>query len=154
MKINYISDDEPGIHRQRKGRGFTYIHRFGRGVGSETRRRIERLVIPPAWTEVWISPDPDGHIQVTGRDARGRKQYIYHSGWRSWREETKFLHILDFAHALPKLRERVARDLANRDLSQALVLATAVRVLDRTLMRIGNDEYAKQNQSYGLTTLL
>ncbi|MDP9049385.1 MAG: DNA topoisomerase IB [Acidobacteriota bacterium] len=154
LQINYIFDDEPGLQRRRNGRGFTYVDRCGRRVDSGSRRRIERLVIPPAWKEVWISPDPNGHIQATGRDAKGRKQYIYHPGWRSWREETKFLRVLDFAGALPKLRERVARDLADRNLSQALVLATAVRVLDRTLMRVGNDEYAKQNQSYGLTTLL
>jgi DNA topoisomerase-1 len=152
--IKYAFDDEPGLRRRRSGNGFVYLDRHGRPVDPKTRARIGRLVIPPAWTEVWICPDPQGHIQATGRDARGRKQYIYHPDWRAWRELTKFLHILDFAAALPKLRERVARDLSERKLSRSLVLAAAIRVLDRTLMRVGNDEYARHNQSYGLTTLL
>ena len=152
--INYAFDDEPGVTRRRAGKGFSYRDASGRAVDAKARRRIKRLVIPPAWTDVWICPDPNGHIQATGRDAKGRKQYIYHPEWRQWREETKFLHVLEFAAALPKLREAVAKDLARRNLSRSLVVATAIRVLDRTLMRVGNDEYARQNQSYGLTTLL
>jgi DNA topoisomerase-1 len=154
LQVKYAFDDEPGIRRRRAGRGFIYVDDKGRSVDRRTRRRITRLVIPPAWTEVWICADAKGHIQATGRDARGRKQYIYHSAWRQWRELSKFQHILDFAAALPKLRERVARDLGERTLDRRLVLAAAVRVLDRTLMRVGNDEYARHNQSYGLTTLL
>ncbi len=152
--ISYAFDDDPGLSRRRAGRGFSYSDASGRAVDAATRRRIQKLVIPPAWTDVWICPDPNGHIQATGRDAKGRKQYIYHPEWRQWREETKFQRILDFAAALPRLREAVARDLARRKLSRSLVLATAVRVLDLTLMRVGNDEYARQNQSYGLATLL
>jgi len=154
VEIKYTFDDEPGIRRRRAGRGFVYLGPKGRSVDERTRARIRRLVIPPAWTEVWICPDTGGHIQVTGRDARGRKQYIYHPGWRQWREHSKFQHILEFAAALPKLREHVARDLTVRTLDRRLVLAAALRVLDRTLMRVGNDEYARHNQSYGLTTLL
>jgi DNA topoisomerase-1 len=152
--IAYVFDDEPGLQRRRNGKGFSYSDQNGRPVSAKAQRRIKRLTIPPAWTEVWICPDPGGHIQATGRDAKGRKQYIYHSEFRIWREHHKFQRILDFAAALPKLRECVARDLNNRKLTQTLVLATAVHVLERTLMRVGNDEYAKQNQSYGLTTLL
>ena len=136
------------------GQRLRLLDRGGRSVDARTRRRIAKLAIPLAWTDVWISADPKGHIQATGRDARGRKQYIYHPVWRAWREQSKFTHILDFAQALPKLRERVARDLCDRRLSQTLVVATAIRVLDRTLMRVGNDEYARQNNSYGLTTLM
>ncbi|MBE3112508.1 MAG: DNA topoisomerase IB, partial [Acidobacteria bacterium] len=152
--MSYAFDGDPGLSRRRVGKGFSYTDPSGRAVDAATRRRIHKLVIPPAWTDVWICPDGNGHIQATGRDAKGRKQYIYHPEWRQWREATKFQRILGFAAALPKLRETVARDLARRKLSRALVLATAVRVLDLTLMRVGNDEYARQNQSYGLTTLL
>jgi DNA topoisomerase-1 len=147
-------DEEPGLRRQRRGKGFTYLDLDGSTVDDRARRRIHALAIPPAWTDVWICPDPKGHIQATGRDAKGRKQYIYHSRFREWREQQKFERILDFGAALPKLRRKVARDLHDRRLSRTLVLATAVRILDRTLMRIGNDEYARHNQSYGLTTLL
>src|SRR6185503_5369258 len=160
-----VDDTRPGIGRQATGKKlrqgkrfvpqFVYLDPQGRRLhDADAEERIRKLVIPPAWTDVWICPDPDGHIQATGRDARGRKQYIYHPGWREWRELTKFMRILDFAAALPKLRERVARDLSERKLSRTLVLATAIRVLDRSLMRVGNDEYARHNQSFGLTTLL
>jgi DNA topoisomerase-1 len=152
--ITWAFDDEPGLRRQRRGKGFVYVDANQRPVDARTRRRIQALVIPPAWNDVWICPDPNGHIQATGRDLKGRKQYIYHPQFRQWREQQKFERILDFAEALPKLRRKVAEDLNDRRLSPTLVLATAVRILDRTLMRIGNDEYAKQNQSYGLTTLL
>jgi DNA topoisomerase-1 len=146
--------DEAGIRRQRRGKGFAYAGQDGKPISESTRRRIKSLVIPPAWTDVWICNDPKGHIQATGRDIKGRKQYIYHPQFTQWRAQQKFERILDFAEALPKLRRQVASDLADRRLSRSLVLATAVRVLDRTLMRIGNEEYARQNESYGLTTLL
>jgi DNA topoisomerase-1 len=152
--ISWAYDEQPGIRRQRRGKGFAYCDINGQPVDDGTRKRIKSLVIPPAWTDVWICRDPNGHIQATGRDRKGRKQYIYHARFREWREQQKFARILDFAEALPKLRRRVASDLADRGLSRKLVLATAIRILDRTLMRIGNDEYVKQNQSYGLTTLL
>jgi len=113
-ELTYAFDDEPGLRRRRAGRGFAFIDRRGRVVDARTRRRIAKLVIPPAWTDVWISPDASGHIQATGRDARGRKQYIYHPAWRAWRENSKFHHVLDFAAALPKLRARVASDLGAR----------------------------------------
>ena len=152
--ITWAYDEQPGIRRKRRGKGFAYVDAEGKRVDKTTLRRIKSLVIPPAWTDVWICLDPKGHIQATGRDVRGRKQYIYHPRFRQWREQQKFNRVLDFAEALPKLRRKVASDLTERRLSRRLVLATAVRVLDRTLMRIGNDEYARQNQSYGLTTLL
>ena len=152
--ISWAFDDQPGIRRRRRGRGFAYLDEDGRPVDNSARRRIQKLVIPPAWSDVWICKDPNGHIQATGRDLKGRKQYIYHPQFRKWREQQKFKRILDFAEALPNLRRKVSADLNDRRLSRRLVLATAVRVLDRTLMRIGNEEYAKQNQSYGLTTLL
>lgn len=152
--ILWVHDEQPGIRRRPRGKGFCYLDIDGKTVEGPTRRRIKSLVIPPAWTDVWICRDPGGHIQATGRDVKGRKQYIYHPRYRQWREQQKFERVLDFANALPKLRQKVASDLVKRRLSRDLVLATAVRVLDRTLMRIGNDEYAKQNQSYGLTTLL
>lgn len=151
--ISWAFDDQPGIRRRRRGRGFAYVDEEGHPVDDSARRRIQKLVIPPAWSDVWICKDPNGHIQATGRDLKGRKQYIYHPRFRKWREQQKFERILDFAKALPNLRRKVSADLNDRRLSRRLVLATAVRVLDRTLMRIGNEEYARQNQSYGLTTL-
>jgi DNA topoisomerase-1 len=151
--LRHVFDDEPGLRRRRAGRGFFYLDSRNRPVDAATRARIERLAIPPAWKEVWICPHPQGHIQATGRDARGRKQYIYHPAWREWRAQGKFSRIIDFAAALPRLRGQVALDLGERKLSRTLVVATAVRVLDRTLMRVGNEEYARQNQSFGLTTL-
>jgi DNA topoisomerase-1 len=151
--ITWAFDGEPGLRRRRCGKGFAYFD-SDKPVDDRTRQRIKALAIPPAWEDVWICPDPRGHIQATGRDLKGRKQYIYHSEFRQWREQQKFERILDFAEVLPKLRGKVAEDLNARALSRTLILATAVRVLERTLMRIGNDEYAKQNQSYGLTTLL
>ena len=153
-RITWVFDGEPGFRRRRCGKGFLYSDEEGKPVGKRTRRRIQALAIPPAWTDIWICPQPDGHIQATGRDLKRRKQYIYHAHFRQWREQLKFERILNFAEALPRLRAKVAADLNGRRLSRPLVLATAVRVLDRTLMRVGNDEYAKQNQSYGLTTLL
>jgi DNA topoisomerase-1 len=152
--LRYASDDRPGFRRRRAGRGFTYLDTEGRAITDERElRRIRRLAIPPAWTEVWVSPDPRGHIQATGRDARRRKQYRYHERWREVRDETKYERMLDFAKALPRIRKRVARDMARPHLTRERVLATIVRLLETSLIRVGNDEYARQNSSYGLTTL-
>jgi DNA topoisomerase-1 len=153
-EIQHSFDDIPGIKRRKTGTRFAYYNVDGTLIRDKAERaRIQSLVIPPAWTDVWICPDPNGHILATGRDGKGRKQYIYHPDWRFWREETKFEHILKFAAALPKLRHAVSEDLKGRALDRTLVLATAVRVLERTLVRVGNAEYAAKNQSYGLTTL-
>ena len=125
-------------------------------VGFERRNplaRIKRLAIPPAWRDVWICPDASGHLQATGRDARGRKQHRYHSDWRRIRDETKYDRVIGFGRALQKIRRRVARDLARRGLPREKVLATIVRLLETTLIRVGNEEYARDNKSYGLTTL-
>jgi DNA topoisomerase I len=152
--LRYTSDDRPGFRRRRAGRGFTYLDTEGRAITDERElRRIRRLAIPPAWTEVWVSPDPRGHIQATGRDARRRKQYRYHERWREVRDGTKYERMLDFAKALPRIRKRVARDMARPHLTRERVLATIVRLLETSLIRVGNDEYARQNSSYGLTTL-
>jgi DNA topoisomerase-1 len=149
----YISDLEPGIRRLRAGTGFSYRLPNGRGVDKDTRQRIRKLAIPPAWTEVWICPLETGHIQATGRDARGRKQYIYHPDWRRVRDEHKFDTLIAFAKALPRIRAQVDRDMRRRGRDRKRVLATVVHLLDRTLIRVGNDEYAKANGSFGLTTL-
>ena len=150
----YVADDEPGIRRMRAGKGFKYVRPDGSLVRDETTiRRIRSLVIPPAWTDVWICTEADGHIQATGRDARGRKQYRYHPRFREIREETKYEKILGFAEALPRIRERVDEDLSARGLTRDKVLATVVRLLEITLIRVGNEEYARANASYGLTTL-
>jgi DNA topoisomerase-1 len=152
--LRYTSDERRGFQRRRAGRGFTYLDTDGRTITDERElRRIRRLAIPPAWTDVWISPDPRGHIQATGRDARRRKQYRYHERWREVRDETKYERMLDFAKALPRIRKRVARDIARPRLTRERVLATIVRLLETSLIRIGNDEYARENSSYGLTTL-
>lgn len=152
--LTYFSDEEPGYGRKRSGKGFAFYDEKGRLISDKaTKARIRKLAIPPAWESVWICPDENGHIQATGRDARGRKQYIYHPDYRAWREQDKFAHILQFAVRLPKLRQRVREDLNKRKLSRELVLATAVRVIEQTLVRVGNDTYARQNKSYGLTTL-
>lgn len=152
--LRYSSDDRPGIARRRAGPGFSYRHPSGRIVRDETTlRRIRALAIPPAWTDVWICTDPEGHIQATGRDARGRKQYRYHPRWRARRDDAKFDRIVAFAKVLPKIRRRCDRDLARRSLSRDKVLAAVVRLLELTLIRVGNDEYARLNRSFGLTTL-
>jgi DNA topoisomerase I len=152
--LRYTSDERPGLLRKRAGRGFTYLDTDGRTITDERElRRIRRLAIPPAWTDVWICPDPRGHLQATGRDAWRRKQYRYHERWREVRDETKYERILDFARALPRIRKRVDRDIARRTLTRERVLATIVRLLEKTLIRVGNDEYARNNSSYGLTTL-
>jgi DNA topoisomerase-1 len=153
----YVSDDPPGIRRLRKGDGFVYRRPDGKPVRDEAvLRRIRKLAIPPAYEDVWICADPRGHLQATGRDARGRKQYRYHPEWRESRDADKFERMLEFGAALPRLRRRVAADLAAPVAAQPgreAVLATLVRLLDTTYVRIGNDEYARENGSYGLTTL-
>jgi len=152
--LRYVSDGHAGITRRRVGNGWAYYAPDGTRIGDRpTRKRLNALAIPPAWTDVWICPDPGGHIQATARDARGRKQYRYHPSYREARDRSKFRRMLEFSEALPFLRERVERDLRGADLSRRQLLATVVRLLDRTLIRVGNDEYARENRSYGLTTL-
>jgi len=152
--LRYIPDTGPGITRRKSGTGFTYLTPAGRVLrGPEDLHRIKSLVIPPAWTDVWISPDPRGHLQATGRDARGRKQYRYHPRWREVRDETKYYRLIGFAQTLPAIRRRTAVDLAKPGLPKVKVLAAVVQLLEKTLIRVGNDEYARQNRSFGLTTL-
>ncbi|UJR80002.1 DNA topoisomerase IB [Sandaracinus amylolyticus] len=154
--LHHVSDEQPGIRRvpTRSPRRFRYVDPDENEVEDEaTLARIDALRIPPAWTDVWICRDPRGHIQATGRDARTRKQYRYHERWRDVRDATKFEKILDFARALPAIRARVTTDLGRRELSRERVLATAVRLLDTTAIRVGNEEYTRENHSYGLTTL-
>lgn len=149
----YVSDRRPGIERRKSGKGFTYRYKGETVRDRDTLARIQALVIPPAWSEVWICPNPRGHVQATGRDARGRKQYRYHDRWREVRDETKYNRMIGFAEALPGLRRQVEHDLGLRGLPRAKVLATVVRLLDMTLIRVGNEDYARENKSYGLTTL-
>jgi DNA topoisomerase-1 len=152
--LRYASDEQPGIRRKGVGKGFRYLDPAGKPVKDpKTLKRIRSLAVPPAWTEVWICPIAEGHIQATGRDAKGRKQYRYHADFRAVREDGKYEHMLDFAAALPQIRETVSKHMARRDLSRECVLATIVHLLETTLIRVGNGEYAKQNKSYGLTTL-
>jgi DNA topoisomerase I len=152
--LNYVTDGVVGISRRRAGKGWAFYRANGRRIADpQERKRIKALVIPPAWTEVWISADPRGHIQVTARDARGRKQYRYHTRYREARDRSKFRRMLEFSEVLPAIRERVERDLGAPALSRRQILAATVRLLDKTLIRVGNDEYAKENSSYGLTTL-
>jgi DNA topoisomerase-1 len=150
----YVHDDDRGITRRRTRGGFDYIGANGRPITAEsTLERIRALAIPPAYDDVWICPNPRGHIQATGRDERGRKQYRYHSDWSAARAETKFARMAAFGRALPKLRARVDADLRRRGLPREKVVALVVRLLEVTLIRVGNDEYAKTNKSFGLTTL-
>jgi DNA topoisomerase-1 len=152
--LRYVTDGLAGIARKRSGTGWAYYRPEGARIAdAATRKRLNSLAIPPAWTDVWICPDPHGHIQATARDARGRKQYRYHPSYREARDQSKFRRMLEFSEALPLLRERVERDLRGADLGRAQLLATVVRLLDRTLIRVGNDEYARENRSFGLTTL-
>src|SRR5580765_5931282 len=152
--LQYVNDDRPGYSRRAKRKDFEYLDTEGKTIRDEQRLlRIKRLVIPPAWTEVWICPSANGHIQATGRDARGRKQYRYHERWREVRDENKFGRLAQFAKALPNIRRRVAQDLKLPGLPRQKVLATIVRLLERTFIRIGNEEYARDNKSFGLTTL-
>jgi DNA topoisomerase-1 len=150
----YVNDRGPGIQRRRAGRGFRYINHHGRALRSrEDLDRIKRLAIPPAWRQVWICPNAYGHLQATGRDARGRKQYRYHAGWRDVRDQVKYDQILGFAAALPALRRRLAKDLSAPGLSKRKVVAVVVQLLEKTFIRVGNDEYARDNHSFGLTTM-
>lgn len=152
--LRYRLDDASGITRRRCGRGWSYRDPHGRLVRDRsTLERIRRLAVPPAWRDVWISPDPDGHLQATGRDARGRKQYRYHPCWRVVRDETKYEQTIAFGQALPKIRRRVDRDLRLRGLNREKVVACVIRLLDVTYMRVGNEDYARENRSYGLSTL-
>src|SRR5215510_8964760 len=149
-----VSPLPPGIRRVRSGKGFRYVAPDGSAIrDKEEIARIRAIVIPPAWTEVWISPSPLGHIQALGRDARGRKQYRYHARWRGVRDDNKFGQLVAFATMLPSIRRRVRRDLARRGLPRENVIAVVVRLLELTMMRIGNEEYARANRSFGLTTL-
>jgi DNA topoisomerase-1 len=153
-RLIYVDEDTPGIRRRRHGRGFTYFTPAGdRLRDTEILARIRSLAIPPAWKEVWIALYPEGHIQATGRDARGRKQYIYHPRWQQVRNQTKFDRLLLFGTLLPEIRRRIDKDLSSNGISKERALAFVVRLLDRTLLRIGNREYARANRTYGLTTL-
>ncbi|HEX4129932.1 MAG TPA: hypothetical protein VHZ24_07805 [Pirellulales bacterium] len=152
--LRYTTDEQPGITRKRHGGGFEYFDADGRRVrDKKTLNRIRSLVIPPAWTDVWLCLIENGHLQATGRDARRRKQYRYHPRWREVRDEAKYGRLIAFARVLPKIRRRVGRDLRHRGLPRAKVLAAIVRLLETTLIRVGNDEYARDNDSYGLTTM-
>jgi DNA topoisomerase I len=152
--LRYVSDDQPGYTRKLKGDDFEYFDTEGKPIRDEQRLlRIKRLAIPPAYTDVWICPASNGHIQATGRDARRRKQYRYHERWRVVRDENKYERIVIFGQALPKIRRRVSKDLSLPGLPQNKVLATVVQLLERTLIRVGNEEYALENKSFGLTTM-
>jgi DNA topoisomerase-1 len=152
--LRYVTDAMPGIRRQRHGRGFTYIDPDGQVIRArETINRLRSLVIPPAWTDVWICPHEDGHLQVTARDARGRKQYRYHPGFRQHRDGTKFERMFELSDVLWKIRERVESDIELEGLARDKIMATVVWLLETTLIRIGSDEYAKANKSFGLTTM-
>ena len=152
--LRYVSDEEPGIRRRRCGSGFAYIDIDGstvpRGAG---RERIEALVIPPAWQDVWICPREDGHIQATGRDEEGRKQYLYHPHWRAHRDLQKYRRLLDLGPRLPKLRRRIGRELRATGIDKTRVVAGAIRLLDRVALRVGSEIYAEENESFGITTL-
>lgn len=152
--LRYVNDDEPGMTRHRKGDAFFYRTASGKTVrDKDTLARIRSLAIPPAYTDVWICEKATGHIQATGRDARGRKQYRYHPKYREHRESRKYEHMIEFARALPDIRERVKKDMGRSGLSREKVVATVVALLESTLIRVGNEDYARDNRSYGLTTL-
>lgn len=152
--LRYVSDDQPGYTRKAKGDDFEYFDIEGKPIRDEQRLlRVKRLAIPPAWTDVWICPSANGHIQGTGRDARKRKQYIYHERWREMRDENKYERIVSFAEALPKIRRRVSKDLSLPGLPRNKVLATIVQLLEGSFIRVGNEEYARENKSFGLTTM-
>ena len=152
--LRYVSDRQPGIRRRRAGKWFTYLGPDGRTIRDQaTLRRMRSLAIPPAWTDVWICTSPNGNIQAVGSDARGRKQYRYHPKWRETRDESKYGRTLAFARALPKIRARVEEDLARPGLPKEKVVAAVVKLLESTFIRVGNEEYARTNRSYGLTTM-
>jgi DNA topoisomerase-1 len=152
--LRYVDDTGPGIRRRKLRNGFAYFRPDGQRIRDQAEiHRLNGLAIPPAYTDVWICPDPNGHLQATGRDARGRKQYRYHPRWREVRDADKYERMLQFAEALPKLRARLDEHLSRRDLCREKVMATVVSLLDSTLIRVGNPRYARTNKSYGLTTL-
>jgi DNA topoisomerase IB len=153
-RLRKVDCSEPGIRRRRRGKGFEFLDDDGAKITDpEDVERIAALAIPPAWEEVWICPHPRGHLQATGVDAAGRKQYLYHEQWRTRRDQEKFDEMLDFARSLPEMRSRVARDLRKRSMSRERVLACAVRLLDRGFFRVGGEDYAVENESYGLATM-
>lgn len=153
-RLRYVNDGTPGFARKRTAKGFRYVDRQGRPLHEKTHlARIRTLAIPPAWQDVWICPYANGHIQATGVDAKGRKQYRYHKEWRAIRDEAKYAHMLDFALHLPLIREQVDADLARPGLCREKVLALVIALLEKTMIRVGNDEYARTNRSFGLTTL-
>ncbi len=152
-RLRYVSDEQPGITRERHGKAFVYRNARGKVIQDRhILNRITSLVIPPAWTDVWICPIDNGHLQATGRDARGRKQHRYHPRWREVRDETKYGKMIAFAAAIPKIRRRVAKDLKLRGIQKQRILAMLVRLLETTLIRVGNEEYVQENGSFGLTT--
>jgi DNA topoisomerase-1 len=152
--LRYVTDETPGIRRKRAGRGFSYIGPDGERITDPKRLAwFKRLAIPPAWTDVWICPRKNGHLQATGRDARGRKVYRYHPRWRQVRDEVKYERMIAFGKALPRIRARVDEDLRRHGLPREKILATIVRLLEKTRIRVGNEEYARENRSFGLTTL-
>jgi DNA topoisomerase I len=154
-RLKRVDCSEPGISRRRRGRGFEYLNAAGNAVkDEEVLARIRELAIPPAWTDVWICKHPNGHLQATGIDAAGRKQYLYHARWRERRDQEKFDKMIDFARTLPRLRKVIRKDLRGEELSRRQVLACALRLLDRGFFRIGSEDYAEQNDSYGLATIL
>lgn len=153
-QLVYVSDDAPGLGRKRSGKGFSYLDESGKRITDKgVRSRLEALAIPPAWTEVWICPRENGHLLATGRDERGRKQYLYHPEWQRIRDTAKFEHMLSFGRLLPRIRQRVQKDLKLPGLPKDKVLAAVVKLLETTLIRVGNQTYARENGSYGLTTL-
>jgi DNA topoisomerase-1 len=149
----YVNDERPGLRRRKRGKGFSYVDPDGKPVPKKTKEWIESIAIPPAWTDVWICPLRDGHILATGRDARGRKQYRYHPKWREVRDSNKYFRLIEFADALPSVRAKLDEHLRLGGLPREKVLAAVVKLLDETLIRVGNDEYAVLNESYGLTTM-
>jgi DNA topoisomerase-1 len=152
--LRHVSDDRPGITRRRSGRGFSYLAMDGSVVRDKANlQRIRALAIPPAWAKVWICPIPNGHMQATGRDARGRKQYRYHTRWNEVRDATKYDRMMEFGSALPAIRARLDEDLARQAIPKEKVLATIISLLEATVIRVGNEEYARENHSYGLTTM-
>jgi DNA topoisomerase I len=152
--LRYVSDDTPGITRQKTRGGFRYLSPGGKPITADaTLARIRSLAIPPAWTDVWICPLENGHLQATGRDARGRKQHRYHPEWRALRDQNKYERMIAFGQALPAMRRKVNRDLKRRGLGREKILAAVTRLLEATLIRVGNEEYARQNGSFGLSTL-
>jgi len=151
--LRYVHDDTPGIRRIRAGKGFRYVDAAGKPVSATTRARIAALVIPPAWTDVWIAPNANAHIQATGRDQRGRKQYRYHDDWTATQAETKYGRLADFGRQLPTIRRQLETDSRKRGMPKEKVVAVALQLLDSTHIRVGNEAYARDNGSYGLTTL-